>query len=331
MRVLVTGGAGYVGSHFVLHAANAGWQVVVVDDLSQGHRDAIDQRASFVHGKCGDRELMRQTMSQRPIDAVVHFAARISVEESTRSPQEYWEDNVCQTLALLAEVVRAGVPVVVLSSSGTVYGNTDCGLIGEDRRPCPVSPYGSSKLAAESALREFSQAYGFRHAILRYFNAAGADQSGTLGERHEPEIHLIPRAIDAALGVGPAVPIHGRDWPTADGTCIRDYVHVQDLAEAHLRVVEKLAQAQTNMLLNLGAGHGMSVANVVRVVEDVTSRPVPVREALRRAGDPPCLVADISAARAEIGFTAQRSRPQQIVRDALVARTKFRAAASTRV
>ncbi len=310
MKALVTGGAGYVGSHMVRALLDAGHEVVVLDDLSTGHRDAVPREATFVHGSITDA---RKVIGN--VDAVLHFAAKIRVEESVASPRLYWEGNVVATLALLGAVVEAKLPIV-FSSTAAVYGTPDAVPIDEDHPKRPVNPYGETKLAIERALASYGEAYGLRGMALRYFNAAGAHADAGLGERHDPETHLVPIVLDVALGKRPHVAIYGTSWPTPDGTCVRDYVHVRDLVDAHLVAIEHLANGGASGALNLGTGVGRSVRDVVEAARKVTGKPIPTLDAPVRAGDPASLVAKVERAASVLGWRAKRPDLETIVADA---------------
>lgn len=313
MKVLVTGGAGYVGSHTAKALARAGIEPVVYDNLSAGFRSAV-RYGPLVEGDLADTALLRRTLEG--IEGVLHFAASISVAESVENPQKYFRNNVVNTLHLLDAMVSVGVRNIVFSSSAAVYGNPEKAPILEDHPKNPTNPYGESKLMMERAIRWYAQAYSLRYAALRYFNASGADPEGELGECHDPEIHLIPLVIDAALGRRPHVQIFGTDYPTPDGTAIRDYIHVTDLAEAHVLALRSLAAGGENRELNLGTGKGHSVREVVEVVERVSKRKVPYRDAPRRAGDPAILVADPARASSVLNWSPQRPELDIIVEDA---------------
>jgi UDP-arabinose 4-epimerase len=313
--VLVTGGAGYVGSHTckALHAA--GFDSTTYDDLSSGKRRAVRWGALEIGDILDVARLARVMTACRPA-AVIHFAAKALVGESMRSPDLYWQINTAGTLALLQAMRLTNVDVIVFSSTCAVYGVPRSTPINEKSRKSPVNAYGASKLAAERMIRDFAQAYGLKSACLRYFNAAGADPDGEIGEARAVETHLVPLALDAALGVGPPITVFGRDYPTADGTAVRDYVHVSDLADAHVSAIRHLLAGGDNLELNLGTGVGHSVAEVLDTVERVTNRPVPRRAGCRRPGDPPELIADPRRAKRALGFEPKRSRLDTIVRDA---------------
>jgi UDP-arabinose 4-epimerase len=316
VKVLVTGGAGYIGSHTAKALALAGDDPVVFDDLGTGHSENV-KWGPLVDARLQDVERVREAIRRHRIEAVVHFAASTYVGESMRDPRAYFHNNVGGTLALLAAMLDEGVSSIVFSSTCATYGIPDRVPITEAEKQQPVNPYGESKLFVERVLRWYGEAYGLRWAALRYFNAAGADPDGELGEEHEPETHLIPLTIRAALGRGPALEIFGTDYPTPDGTALRDYIHVADLADAHLRALALLRSGATIGGLNLGTGYGHSVRDVVTAVEAASGRPVPVREGPRRAGDPPALVADPSAAMSLLGWHPKLASLDAIVSTAV--------------
>jgi len=321
MRVLVTGGAGYVGSHMAVVLLRAGHRVVVVDDLSTGHRDALPSEAAFVQANVADRPRMGEVLRTHGIEAILHFAARTQVAESVRAPRIYYEGNVGASIALLESALDAGVKRFVLSSTAAVYGDPVRVPIDEDHPTFPINPYGDTKLAIERMLGAYGSAYGLGWAALRYFNAAGADVEAGLGERHDPESHLVPIVIDVALGRRDAVTVFGNDYDTPDGTCIRDYIHVLDLCEAHLVTLERLASGSQVGALNLGTGHGHSVEQVIDMVRRVSGREVRVVRGPRRPGDPPRLVASPERAAHVLGWRAKRHSLEEIVRDAWQARS----------
>jgi len=290
MSILIVGGAGYIGSQTAKRVAQAGLQPLVFDNLVYGHRWAV-KWGPLVEGDLADAALIRRVLEQHQVSAVVHFAAYAYVGESVIDPRKYFRNNVAGTLNLLDAMVDVGVRDIVFSSTCAVYGEPVRVPIDEQHPKNPVSPYGESKLAIERALHWYGRAYPLRFAALRYFNAAGADPDGQLGEDHDPETHLIPLAIEAALG-GKALEIYGTDYPTPDGTAIRDYIHVQDLADAHVAALQSLRDGATGLYVNLGTGRGHSVREVIAAVEKAGGKKVPARESGRRAGDPPALVAD---------------------------------------
>jgi len=314
-RILVTGGAGYVGSHTVAALIEAGAEVIVIDDLSTGHRAALPTDVELVSGDLRDEAAVARAFAGGAIDAVLHFAARSIVPESLREPLAYLEANVGGAYALLRAVLDRGVGRFVLSSTAAVYGEPSLDLIGEDAPLSPTNPYGESKLAIERTLDWLGRAHGLRWAALRYFNAAGASPDGQLGEDHRPETHLVPIVLEAARGKREAVQIYGTDYPTPDGTCVRDYVHVCDLADAHLAALDALERHQ-QLVLNLGCGEGRSVRQIVEMAREVTGQPIPTIDAPRRLGDPPVLVADPSRAERVLGWKATRSDPRTIIESA---------------
>ncbi len=314
MRILVTGGAGYIGSHSVRLFLARGHDVWVYDNLETGHRAAVPAERLVV-ADLAESHRLDHTLVERRIDAVVHFAAFSLVGESVMSPAKYYGNNVVNTLALLDALRRHGVRRFVFSSTCATYGVPRTVPITEDEPQAPINPYGRGKLSIEHALADYAAAYGWGVAILRYFNAAGASPDGTIGEDHDPETHLIPIVLQAALGQRPEVQVFGTDYPTPDGTCIRDYIHVDDLAEAHLLALEKAAPG-TVLKLNLGTGRGYSVREVIRLAEEVTGRKVPVREGPRRPGDPPVLVAAAERARDELGWKPRYAELRPIVETA---------------
>jgi UDP-arabinose 4-epimerase len=310
--VLVTGGAGYIGSHTCKALARAGYLPVTLDNLVCGHRDAV-RWGPFVRGDIGDRALVRRVLREHRVSAVMHFAGYAYVGESMRNPGKYFDNNVCNSAALLDSMRAEGVERIVFSSTCATYGVPQRVPIDETHAQQPVNPYGESKLFVERMLEWYRGAHGLRYAALRYFNAAGADPDGEIGEDHEPETHVIPLLIDAALGRLPQFLILGTDYPTPDGSAIRDYVHVTDLAFAHVSALRGLESSGECLRLNLGTGTGHSVRDVIRMVEDVTGRTVPVKEAPRRPGDPPELVADSAQAREILGWIPRHSDLRTII------------------
>ena len=289
MRVLVTGGAGYIGSVAVEMLADGGHTVVVYDNLVKGHAGAVDQRATFVEGDLADQALLEETLRDNRIDSVMHFAAHSLVGESMEDPGKYFDNNVSASLILAKAMVRTGVGILVFSSTAATYGMPESTPIRETDPRVPINPYGESKLAFERMLRWFDEAHGLRYVSLRYFNAAGASEK--YGEVHDPETHLIPIVLQVALGQRPYVQIYGDDYPTEDGTAIRDYIHVIDLSQAHLLALKWLAEGGESHIFNLGNGAGFSVKEVIDTARQVTGHPIPAQAAPRRAGDPPVLVA----------------------------------------
>jgi UDP-arabinose 4-epimerase len=315
MRILVTGGAGYIGSHTAKVLAEHGHAPVVFDDFSTGHRSAV-KFGPLVEGTLANTELVERTLVEQRIEAVVHFAASTYVGESMTNPRKYFQNNVVATLSLLDAMVAAGVKPIVFSSTAATYGNPVQTPIPEDHPQLPTNPYGEGKLFVERALKWYAGAYGLEFVALRYFNAAGSDPSGDLGEDHDPETHLVPLAIGAALGTRPGLKVFGTDYPTPDGSAIRDYVHVLDLADAHVKALGHLTSGRGSDAFNLGTAQGNSVLEVIRVVERVGGRPVPHTLGPRREGDPPILVADSRRAREILGWSPRYASLESIVETA---------------
>jgi UDP-glucose 4-epimerase len=314
MAVLVTGGAGYIGSAFVEALVAAGQRVVVLDDLSRGHRAAVHPDAVFHQGRTGDRALVDRIVSEQQVEACVHFAAFAYVGESVKDPARYFDNNFNQAQALFDTLLAAGVKRVVFSSTCATYGVPTAVPIAESHPQWPINPYGWSKLFVERLLDSYDQAHGLRFVALRYFNAAGA--TARAGEHHDPETHLIPLALRAAVGRGTALTVFGSDYETPDGTAIRDYIHVADLADAHLLALEHLRRGGASQFLNLGTGTGFSVLEVIETARRITGRDVPHQVGPRRAGDPPRLVADASRARGVLGWSPSQPALDTIVRSA---------------
>jgi UDP-glucose-4-epimerase GalE len=312
MKVVVTGGAGYIGSHTVQCLRRRGAAVHVLDDLSTGHRAAAGD-AEFLELDLRRREAVAAAFAAIRPDAVIHFAAHCYVGESVVNPRKYFEDNLATALNVLGAMVDAGCRRFIFSSTCATYGDPLRVPIPEDHPQNPVNPYGESKLFIERILRRYHEAYGLRYAALRYFNAAGADPDGRLGESHNPETHLIPLMIRAVREPEFTLTVFGDDYPTPDGTCIRDYIHVTDLAEAHVRALDRLAAAAGSFALNLGTGRGHSVLEIIRRLEAVAGRPVKYAVGPRRAGDPPELVAAADEARAMLGWTCSHSSIDSIL------------------
>jgi UDP-arabinose 4-epimerase len=314
-RILVTGGAGYVGSHTCKRLAAAGYEPVAYDNLEKGHRWAV-KWGPLVDGDIADSARLRETLARYEISAVMHFAAHAYVGESVANPRKYFYNNVAGTLNVLNCMLDYGLEAFVFSSTCATYGEPARLPIDEDHPQNPVNPYGASKLMVETVLRSYESAYGMRYASLRYFNAAGADEEGEIGEDHDPETHLIPLVIAAAQGKVDHVAIFGTDYETPDGTPIRDYVHVSDLADAHVRALNTLLDGGSSGVYNLGSGTGSSVRDVVGTVEAVSGRKVPVIEAPRRPGDVPILVASADLANVTLGWQVRRSDLRQIIETA---------------
>ena len=304
MAVLVVGGAGYIGSHAARALRRSGYEVILYDNLSTGHR-RLAQGFELVVGDIGDEPKLRSALARA--DAVMHFAAHAYVGESVGNPRKYFRNNVGAALSLLNATLDAGIRRFVFSSSCAVYGVPRKVPITEETSREPVNPYGASKLFFEHALEAYNRAYGLRSARLRYFNAAGADESGEIGELHDPETHLIPRALAAAAPGSSQLQIFGSDYPTPDGTCIRDYIHVNDLAEAHVLALQRLEKGGDSFALNLGTGRGHSVLEVIRAAEATTGLSVRRRLGPRRPGDPPVLVADVAQSEPVLGWKATRT------------------------
>ncbi|MFZ5496603.1 MAG: UDP-glucose 4-epimerase GalE [Verrucomicrobiota bacterium] len=316
MKVLVAGGAGYIGSHCVRQLVAAGHEPVVVDNLVYGHRAAVAPSVRFHDASLGDPTAIDRVLAAEKPDVVMHFAAFAYVGESVGSPLKYYQNNVAATLTLLEAMLRHGVRKFVFSSTCATYGIPERMPITEDLPQRPINPYGQTKLDVENMLKALAPATGLSFAAFRYFNAAGAAEDGTIGEDHDPETHLIPLAIWAAMGTGKPLQIFGNDYPTPDGTCLRDYVHVDDLSRAHIAAFKLLEKPGSQNFFNLGTGTPTSVLEVVRAVEKVSGLGVPRNFAPRRAGDPPALYADASKARRELGWTPKFTTIEPIVETA---------------
>jgi UDP-glucose 4-epimerase len=305
--ILVTGGAGYIGSHTVLALKEAGYQVVILDNLVYGHRDVVEAslQVELITGDIGDRRLLKEIFAKYAIAGVLHFAAYAYVGESVTNPAKYYQNNVCATLNLLESMVEAGVLNFVFSSTCATYGNPVQIPIPEEHPQDPINPYGATKLMVERILDDFDQAYGLRSVRFRYFNAAGADPLGRLGEDHHPETHLIPLVLMAAMGKRENITIFGTDYKTPDGTCIRDYIHVTDLAQAHVLGLEYLFKEGATTFFNLGNGDGFSVRDIIQAAHNVTGCQIPVVEGLRRPGDPAVLIGSSAKAQQMLGWEPQ--------------------------
>ncbi len=300
-KILVVGGAGYIGSHMVLDLMRAGYEVSTLDDLSKGHRELLPG-GEFIKGNLGDTALLDELFSQHAFSAVMHFAASSLVGESVQQPLDYYRNNIARTIELLAAMQRHGIGNFIFSSTAAVYGEPEFTPITETH-PChPTNPYGATKLAVERMLADCAQAFGLRYTVLRYFNAAGADAAGGLGERHQPETHLIPLVLQVATGERDSIRIFGQDYPTPDGTCLRDYVHVSDLTQAHLLALESLLAGGPGGIYNLGNSQGISVREVIDTARRITGHPIPHIEDSRRAGDPAILIADSTKIRDALGW-----------------------------
>lgn len=301
MRILVTGGAGFIGSHTILRLAELGHECVVVDNLGNGHADAV-LHGKLIEADIRDTARLTATLREEKIDGVIHFAAFIEAGVSVVDPLRFWDNNIGGTLSVLSAMRDASVDKLVYSSTAALFGNPERQPIEEDDPQFPTNPYGDTKLAGEKMIANAGRAHGIRAVCLRYFNAAGADPEGRLGERHDPETHLIPLALAAAAGKGKGLTLFGTDYPTVDGTCIRDYIHVADLADAHVKAMEYLASGNPSNAFNLGNGNGWSVKQVIDAVEKVTGKTVPVTMGPRRAGDPVSLVASNKRALEGLGW-----------------------------
>mgnify|MGYP003676396652 CR=1 FL=1 len=316
MNVLVVGGAGYIGSHCVRQLSAAGHRPVVLDNLVFGHRAAVADDIPFYDGDLGDSDVVGQILIDEKIELVMHFAAFAYVGESVTDPLKYYFNNVVATLRLLETMLSEGVTKFVFSSTCATFGIPQSMPITEDLPQAPINPYGQTKLDIENALKALAHAHGMSFAAFRYFNAAGASEDGSIGEAHDPESHLIPLAIDAALGRRPALKVFGNDSPTPDGTCLRDYVHVDDLSRAHIAAFDKLDEPGTGLFYNLGTGTPTSVLEILNAVEKVSGKKVPFEFAPRRAGDPPELYADSSKAKQELGWEVKHNDIESIVASA---------------
>jgi UDP-glucose 4-epimerase len=315
MKILVVGGAGYIGSHMVKRLLPIYHDVTIFDNLSKGYRDAV-VGGSFIEGDLSEAERLDLLMSENSFDAVMHFASFIEVAESVRDPAKYYQNNFSNTQNLLDAMVRHGINNLIFSSTAAIFGNPEYTPIDEKHPKKPINPYGRSKLMVEQLLEDYDRAYGLKSVSLRYFNAAGADPEGQLGERHEPETHLIPLVLQVASGRRERISIFGNDYDTEDGTCIRDYIHVQDLCDAHILALESLKKTRKSNQFNLGNGQGYSVQQVIDCSRDVTGRDIPVKHEIRRSGDPAILVADATRARTELGWQPKLSSLRQIVETA---------------
>ncbi|MBD3922569.1 UDP-glucose 4-epimerase GalE [Paenibacillus sp. PR3] len=315
MAVLVTGGAGYIGSHTVAALLERGEEIVIVDNLQQGHREAV-LGGKLYEGDLRDEAFLDQVFKENSIDAVIHFAANSLVGESMTNPGKYYHNNVYGTLCLLEAMNKNGVKRIVFSSTAATYGEPERVPIDEHDRTVPTNAYGETKLAMEKMMKWFDTAHGIHYVSLRYFNAAGAHASGKIGEDHSPETHLIPIVLQAALGQRPHISVFGDDYPTEDGTCIRDYIHVSDLADAHVLAVDRLRRGEDSAVYNLGNGQGFSVKQVIDIARNVTEREIPVVMEARRAGDPAVLIASSDRARKELGWQPKRDKLDDIIRSA---------------
>ena len=315
MKILITGGAGYIGSHIVAALGEKGHEVLVYDNLSTGHRDSL-LYGKLVVGDLSDKTLLKKTVRAFKPDAVMHFAAFIQVGESVQEPLKYYSNNSGNTVNLLNAMADAGVRNFIFSSTAAVYGNPEKVPILEDAPIQPINPYGRSKAFIETVLRDVSAAKDFRYVALRYFNAAGADHKTRIGERHNPETHLIPLVLKTAKGERPSIGINGTDYATPDGTCVRDYIHIVDLADAHILALNYLTDGGASDVFNCGYGHGYSVREVIQAARSVTGKDFKVVESLRRAGDPPILVADNSKIKRQLNWQSRYDDLTAIIKTA---------------
>ena len=314
--ILVTGGAGYIGSHVLLQLLSRGERLVVVDNLYTGFRQAV-RDAPLIVGDIGDRELLARVLREHDVDTVMHFAAHTIVPESVRDPLKYYRNNTCATRSLLETCVQHGVRSLVFSSTAAVYGIPASGIAAEDSPPAPINPYGSSKLMSEWILRDLAAASGLRYVSLRYFNVAGSDPQGRIGQATRTATLLIKVACEAAVGKRDYVSIFGTDYDTPDGTGVRDYIHVEDLGRAHLDALDHLRGGADSLVLNCGYGHGYSVREVLESVQRLAGRPLQIREQPRRAGDPPVLIAHAQRIRSALGWTPRLDDLDAIVDSSL--------------
>lgn len=315
MAILVTGGAGYIGSHTVAELLDRGEEVVVIDNLLTGHREAV-LGGTFYEGDLRDKALLERIFTENKITAVIHFAASSLVGESMQNPAKYYDNNVYGAMCLLEEMHKAGVKNIVFSSTAATYGEPDKVPIEETDRTEPANVYGETKLVMERMMSWFDKAHGIRYVALRYFNAAGAHASGKIGEDHRPESHLVPLVLQTALGQRAHISVFGDDYPTEDGTCVRDYIHVSDLADAHLKAVEYLAGGGESNAFNLGNGQGFSVKQVIETAKKVTGREIPTVFEPRRSGDPAVLIASSAKARSVLGWTPKHDSLENIIASA---------------
>lgn len=315
MKILVVGGAGYIGSHMVKQLANTGNEVITLDNLSYGYRDAV-KYGEFIEGDLGDVTVLESIFKPGDIDAVMHFAGFIQVGESVVNPAMYYHNNVVNTLALVDTMLRHEVKHFIFSSTAAIFGEPDYTPIDEKHNKLPINPYGHSKLMIEQILDDYDKAYGLRASCLRYFNAAGADPDGELGERHIPETHLIPLVLQAASGRREDIKVFGNDYPTDDGTCVRDYIHINDLCKAHSLALQRMIEKDQSARYNLGNGKGFSVKQVIDVAREVTACNIKVKMEPRRAGDPAVLVADATMARQELNWQPEYTDLTEIIKTA---------------
>ncbi|MGE5365510.1 MAG: UDP-glucose 4-epimerase GalE [Bacteroidota bacterium] len=307
MTVLVTGGAGYIGSHVVRKLLEQNYKVVIIDNLSRGHKESVPGEAVFENADLLDAEAIREVLSRHAIDAIIHFAAFAYVGESVDNPEIYYKNNVGGSISLLSALKDFNIKKVVFSSTCSLYGNPEIIPISEDEGIKPINPYAKTKHMIENVLQDYDTAYGMKHVALRYFNAAGDDFDGVIGESHQPETHLIPIVLEAALGKRKSVQVFGNDYPTSDGTCIRDYIHVYDLADAHIRALKYLSEGGKSEVVNLGTGDGYSVMQIIETAKKVTGCEIPYTVSGRRAGDPAVLIADNKKAKQLLGWSPEHN------------------------
>lgn len=316
MKVLVTGGAGYIGSHCVKVLLNKGYDVVVVDNLETGHKEAVDSRATLYVGDIADSNLMDKVFRENQVSGVIHFAAYSLVGESMKNPHKYYENNVSKTNHLLESMIRNNVLNIVFSSTAATYGEPTKTPIEESDPQVPTNVYGQTKLAMEQMISWYGRIHNLKHVALRYFNVAGALEDGSIGEAHNPETHLIPLILQAASGRRKHIDVYGTDYPTRDGTCIRDYIHVLDLCDAHVLALEYLLNGNPSDVFNLGSGEGFTVHEMINAARKVTSKEIPVNEVERREGDPAVLIASSSKAKRVLGWKPIRENIETMIKDA---------------
>ncbi len=322
MNILVVGGAGYIGSHMIKLLSQVGDNVVTLDNLSKGYRDAV-KYGDFVEGNLGDRNVLDNLFDNSSFDAVFHFAAYIEVGESVQDPSKYYHNNVNNTQVLLDAMVEHEIHYFIFSSTAAIFGEPEYTPIDESHPRTPINPYGKSKLMVEQILADYDHAYGLKSICLRYFNAAGADPDGELGERHDPESHLIPLILQAASGRRDDIKVFGRDYATDDGTCVRDYIHIDDLCDAHLLALKRMQKTGDSDAYNLGNGKGFSVQQVIDTARQVSGKNFTVKDSERRAGDPAVLVADSARAKKELGWQPKFNKLETIIETAWRWETSF--------